>query len=73
MNKLPQAAHIKAGRSNINLLEGGVLHDDLEYLLLPKSGYYYDKNALANLLLLACIVNKYWVRMDTRVDDVIYV
>ena len=73
INKLPNAAHIKAGGSNINLLEGGVLHDDLGYLLLPKSGYYYDKNALANLLSLACVFNKYWVRMDARIDNAIYV
>ena len=34
---------------------------------------YYDKNALANLLSLACIVDEYWVTMDTRIDNAIYV
>ena len=62
-----------AGGSNINLSEGGVLHDDLGDLPLPKEGYYYDKNVLANLLSLACIVNEYWVRMDTRIGNAIYV
>ena len=42
-------------------------------LLLPAEGYYYDKKALANLLSLACIVDEYWVRMDTRINDAIYV
>ena len=73
IDKLTNTAYIKAGGSNINLSEGGVLHNDLSYLLLPKLGYYYDKDALANLLSLACVVNEYWVRMNTRIDDVIYV
>ena len=73
INKLPQALQIKVGGSNINLLEGDVLHDDLADLPLPREGYYYDKKALANLLSLACIVDKYWVRMNTHIDDAIYV
>ena len=52
-------------------MEGGVLHDDLAGLLLPREGYYYDKKALANLLSLACIVDEYWVRLDTRINDAI--
>ena len=49
------------------------LHHSLAGLLLSAEGYYYDKKALVNLLSLACIVNKYWVRMDTRIDNAIYV
>ena len=73
IDKLPNAVHIKASGSDINLLEGGVLHNDLSYLLLPKLGYYYDKDALANLLSLAFVVNEYWVRMDTCFDDALHV
>ena len=43
------------------------------YLPLPKSGYHYDKDALASLLSFACVVDEYWVRMDTRIDNAIYV
>ena len=56
---LPQTANIKAGGSNIKLTKGDVLHQDLLSLPLLEDGYYYDKNALANLLSLACIVDKY--------------
>ena len=40
IDKLPNAAHVKAGSSDINLLEGIVLHNELSYLLLSKLGYY---------------------------------
>ena len=75
IDKLPQAAHVKAGGSDIKLSKskGGALHHNLASLPLPAEGYYYDEKALTNLLSLACIVNEYWVRMDTRIDDAIYV
>ena len=73
IDKLPQAAHVKAAGSDIKLTKGGALHCNLASLPLPEDGYYYDKKALANLLSLACIVDKYWVTMDTRIDDAIYV
>ena len=65
IDKLPQAAHVKAGGSDIKLSKGGALHHNLAILLLPAEGYYYDEKALANLLSLACIVNEYWVSVLT--------
>ena len=40
---------------------------------MPKDGYYYNENVVANLLSLGKIVNEFRVVMDTDVNDAIYV
>lgn len=44
-----------------------------EHLPLPKEGYYYDQNTMANPLSLGQIANEFTVKMNTAIDDVIYV
>ena len=57
----------------MELNEIGLLKKVFEHLPLPKNGYYYDKNMIANLLSLGKVANKFRVVMDTDIDDAIYV
>ena len=56
----------------MQLNEIGLLKKVFKHLPLPKDGYYYDKNMIANLLSLGKIANKFRVVMDTDINDAIY-
>ena len=43
------------------------------HLPLPKQGYYYNQNVIANLLSLGKIADEFTVVMNTAIDDAIYV
>ena len=51
----------------------GSLSSKLGNLPLPKDDYYYDPDAMANLLLLALISKTNRVYMDTAIDNAFYV
>ena len=53
--------------------EMGILDRVLEHLPLPKHGYYYDENAVANRLSLGRIADKFRVSTGTDIKDSIYV
>ena len=63
---------ITCGRANMDIPEMGSLNKVLEHLPLPKHGYYYDENIVANLLSLGIIANKFCVLMDIDTKDSIY-
>ena len=45
----------------------------MDHLSLPKYGYYYDENVVANILSLGKIANEFRVVIGTDVDNAIYV
>ena len=51
----------------------GTLSKAFEHLPLPKKGYYYDQNAMANLLSLGQLADEFAVKMNAAIDDAIYV
>ena len=57
----------------MDIPEVGSLNKVLEHLPLPKHGYYYDENVVANLLSLGRIADEFRVSMDTDIEDAIYV
>ena len=44
-----------------------------EHLPLQKKAYYYNQNAIANLLSLGQIAKEFTLKMNTAIDDAIYV
>ena len=71
--QLQQPLKIQAGGSSINLSQVNTLHPALRHLPSPENGYHYEKNAIVNLLLFACIADEFYIVCNTRVDDAIYV
>ena len=71
IEKLENPKKVACGGNNINIRELGSLKKALDHLPLPKDGYYYNKNVVANLLSLGRIANKFRVVMDTNIDDAI--
>ena len=57
----------------LELSQIGSLSRAFEHLRLPKKGYYYDQNAMVNLLSLGQIAKEFTVKMNTAIDDAIYV
>ena len=51
----------------------GSLSDVFKHLPLPQDGYYYDEEAVANLLSLGQITKEFQVYMNTAIDDAIYI
>ena len=51
----------------------GELCKALNYLLLPKKGYYYRNGGVPNLLPLESVSKTHLVYMDTEVDNAFYV
>ena len=71
--KLDQIIKIQTGGKPIHLSQIGSLHKSLQHLPLPVSAYYYDENAIANLLSFAKIADEYYIMCNTIVNDAIYV
>ena len=64
---------INSGGGNFKSKLGGSLTKALHHLPLPKKGYFYNPDAVANLLSMAKVSNKYHITMDTNIDNAIYV
>ena len=73
IDKLDNSKKIACGGNDIEIHELGCLKKALQHLPLPKDGYYYDENVVANLLFLGKIANEFRVVMDTDIDNAIYV
>ena len=73
IDKLNNPKRVACGGNDIEIHELGCLKKALQHLPLPKDGYYYDKNVVANLLSLGKIANEFRVVMYTEIDDAIYV
>ena len=73
IEELERPYKVVCGGSDIQVNEIGSLKKVFEHLPLPKNGYNYDENTVANLLSLGRIANKFRVVMDTDIDDAIYV
>lgn len=51
----------------------GSLKKVFDHQTLPKDGYYYNKNVIANLLSLGRIANEFRVVIDTDIGYIMYV
>ena len=70
---LGESVKIHAGGKPIHLSQIGSLHQALQHLPLPASTYYYNENAIANLLSLAKLADDYCIICNTRIDNRKYV
>ena len=50
----------------------GDILSQLQGLPLPTNGYYYSNTAMANILSLAIILEKFWVFLDYTMDNAFY-
>lgn len=71
--KLDSAREFSAGGNDIQFDTMGSLNKVFEYLPLPKDGYYHDQKAVANLISMARAADEFTIKMNTEVDDAIYV
>ena len=69
IEKLENPKKVACSGNDINVHELGSLKKALNYLPLLKQEYYYNKNVVANLLLLGKIANEFRVVMDTGITD----
>ena len=64
---------IQAGGETFHIEQIGSLHQSLRHLPLPVSAYHYSEMAIANLLSLTKLADKYYIIYNTRIDDIIYI
>ena len=64
---------VRTTDSKFQVNDIGRLCDDLNTLPLPRDGYYYYPNGVANLLSLAMLTETKRVVMDSAIDNAIYV
>ena len=71
---LEEAKLIAMGSAGgLELKQIGLLSKIFEHLPLPKKGCYYNQNAMVNILSLRQIAKEFTVKMNTAVDNAIYV
>ena len=73
VEKIEKLYSVACGGVDLQVRKIGSLKKTLEYLPLPKNGYSYDKNMLADLLSLRKITSKFRVVMDANINNAIYV
>ena len=70
---LERSKEINLGGCQFQLRLRGSLSKALHHLPLPKKGYFYDPDAVINLLSMAKVSDYHRITMDTDIDNTIYV
>ena len=75
LQQLHDAKHISihCGGTSFNATKTGSLCESLKHLPLPKDGYYFHADGVANLLSLSMVAENNRVVMDTAIDNAFYV
>lgn len=63
---------IHAGSGNFQANQTGLLTKVLYHLLLPKEGYHFHPDAMANLVSMVVVFDHHGIVMDTDVNNAIY-
>ena len=73
LQNIDKPLKIKAGGKSFHIKQIGSLYQALRHLPLPVTIYHYSETAIANLLLFAKLIDKYYIICNTTIDDAIYV
>ena len=73
ISQLKCSKSINLGGRQFQSTHRGSLTEALHHLPLPKKGYFFDPDAMANILSMARVSDHHRITMDTDIDNTIYV